>query len=106
MHRLAGKRALITGGTSGIGLETLRRFVAEGARVAITARTTEAFDPVRQEFGDAVLCIVSDAGDTTGQKRLAETVLENFGGLDVLFANAGTADLRPVDRWNKKGWDN
>jgi NAD(P)-dependent dehydrogenase (short-subunit alcohol dehydrogenase family) len=105
MARLEGKRALITGGTSGIGLETLRQFVAEGARVAITARTAEAFEPVRQEFKDAVLSIASDAGDTAGQKRLAEIVRENFGGLDILFVNAGIAELRPVDQWDEGAWD-
>ncbi|MEO8593466.1 MAG: SDR family oxidoreductase [Candidatus Solibacter sp.] len=105
MARLQGKRALITGGASGIGLETLRQFVAEGARVAITARRAEAFEPVRQEFHDAVLYIVSDAGDAASQARLAETVRESFGKLDILFANAGIADLRPVEQWNEAGWD-
>jgi len=105
MARLEGKRALITGGASGIGLETLRQFVAEGARVAITARGSEAFEPVRREFGDAVVCVASDAADAAGQKRLAEIVQQNFGGLDILFVNAGIADLRPVDQWDEQGWD-
>ena len=105
MARLSGKRALVTGGASGIGLETLRQFVAEGARVAITARTAQAFEPVRREFQDAVLPIVSDAGDAAGQNRLAETIGENFGGLDVLFVNAGIAELRPVDQWDEQAWD-
>ncbi len=105
MARLRGKRALITGGASGIGLETLRHFVTEGARVAITARSTEAFEPVRHEFKDAVLCIISDAGDAAGQKVLADKVGESFGGLDILFVNAGIADLRPAEQWDEKGWD-
>lgn len=105
MARLEGKRALITGGASGIGLETARQFLAEGARVAITARTAEAFEPVRQEFQDGVLSIASDAGSTAAQKRLAETIRDNFGGLDILFVNAGVADLRPVDQWNEEAWD-
>lgn len=105
MDRLSGKRALITGGTSGIGLETLRRFVAEGARVAVTARTAEAFEPVRQEFKDAVLCITSDAGNAAGQKALVEAVRENFAGLDILFINAGIAELRPIDGWSEEAWD-
>lgn len=105
MARLQGKRALITGGASGIGLETLRQFVAEGARVGITARNSEAFEPIRREFHDAVLCIASDAGDAAGQKRVAEIVQEQFGGLDILFTNAGIADLRPIDRWDEAAWD-
>jgi NAD(P)-dependent dehydrogenase (short-subunit alcohol dehydrogenase family) len=105
MARLQGKRALITGGASGIGFETLRQFVAEGARVAITARSNNAFEPVRREFGDSVLCIASDAGDTGGQKRLAEVMRSSFGGIDVLFVNAGIADLRPVKQWDEDAWD-
>lgn len=104
MARLQGKHALITGGASGIGLETLRAFVAEGARVAVTARSNEAFEPVRNEFGDGVLCLASDAGDVDGQKRLAEAIRASFGGLDVLFINAGIADLKPVDQWTESAW--
>ncbi|HVW07950.1 MAG TPA: SDR family oxidoreductase, partial [Bryobacteraceae bacterium] len=100
-----GKRALITGGASGIGIETLRRFSEEGARVAITARTADAFEPVRAEFGDRVLCIVSDAGDAANQKQVAASVKERFGELDVLFVNAGIADLKPVEQWTEAAWD-
>jgi NAD(P)-dependent dehydrogenase (short-subunit alcohol dehydrogenase family) len=105
MARLTGKRALITGGASGIGLETLRQFVTEGARVAVTARSNEAFEPVGREFGDAVVCIVSDAGDATGQKKVAEAVRVSFGSLDALFVNAGIADLKPIDQWSETAWD-
>lgn len=103
--RLKGKRALITGGSSGIGLETVRQFVAEGARVAITARTEQSFESVRREYQDKVLCIASDAADTAGQKRLAEAVQQNFGGLDILFINAGIAELKPIEQWNEQAWD-
>lgn len=105
MDRLQGKRALITGGASGIGLETLRQFVAEGARVAVTARSAASFEPVRQEFKDAVVCIESDAGNAADQQRLAGIVQENFGELDILFINAGIADLRPVEKWTEEAWD-
>lgn len=74
MPRLKGKRALITGGSSGIGLETARQFLAEGARVAITGRNPEVPEHARKDLGDAVLCIPSDAGDVPGQKRVAERV--------------------------------
>jgi NAD(P)-dependent dehydrogenase (short-subunit alcohol dehydrogenase family) len=105
MDRLKGKRALITGGSSGIGLETARQFAAEGARVAITARDPEAFQPVRQEFGDALLYIVSDAADAAGQRKVAETVKEDFGALDILFVNAGVAELKPLDKWDEVSYD-
>lgn len=105
MDRLKGKRALITGGSSGIGLETARQFAAEGAKVAITARKPEAFQPARQEFGDALLYIASDAADPASQRVLAETVKGQLGTLDILFVNAGVAELKPVDAWDEAAYD-
>src|SRR4051794_14850464 len=101
MDRLKGKRALITGGSSGIGLETARQFAAEGAKGAITARKPEAFQPARQELGDALLYIASDAADPASQRVLAETVKGQLGTLDILFVNAGVAELKPVDAWDE-----
>jgi NAD(P)-dependent dehydrogenase (short-subunit alcohol dehydrogenase family) len=105
MGRLQNKRSLITGGSSGIGLETARRFVAEGARVAITARSQEGLDSARRELGDSVLCVQSDAADASGQKQVAGRIREAFGALDILFVNAGVAELRPVDRWDETAYD-
>lgn len=105
MDRLKGKRALITGGTSGIGLETAREFLKEGARVAITGRNPATLDSARQELGNGVLVIPSDAADAAAQKTVAETVSREFGGLDILFLNAGIADLRPVEQWDQAAFD-
>jgi len=105
MNRLKDKRALITGGTSGIGLETARRFVAEGARLAITGKNPATLDAARKELGENVLVIASDASDVAAQKKVAETVRQAFGGLDILFANAGIADLRPIEQWDETGFD-
>ena len=105
MNRLQGKHALITGGASGIGLETARLFLAEGARVAITARSMEAFQPARQEFGDAMLYIASDAAVLSSQRTVAESIQQNLGSLDILFVNAGVAELKPVDRWDEAAYD-
>ena len=105
MDRLKGKRALITGGTSGIGLETAREFLNEGARVAITGKNPATLEAARKELGSEVLVIASDASDVAAQKTLAETVGKAFGRLDVLFANAGIAELRPVDQWDEAGFD-
>lgn len=105
MPRLKDKRTLITGGTSGIGLETARLFLSEGARVAITGKNPATLDAARKELGTDVLVIASDASDAVAQKAVAEAVRGVFGGLDVLFLNAGIADLRPVEQWDESGFD-
>ena len=101
MDRLKGKRALITGGTSGIGLETAREFLKEGARVAITGTNPATLEAAGKELGSDVLVISSNASDVAAQKLLAEKIRESFGGLDILFVNAGIADLRPVEQWDE-----
>ena len=105
MDRLKGKRALLTGASSGIGLETARQFVAEGARVAITARSLKAFDQARQELGEHAVYLVSDAAEAADQKKLAETIKQEFGDLDILFINAGIAELKPIGQWDEAGFD-
>jgi len=105
MNRLKGKRALITGGTSGIGLETARAFLREGARLAVTGTNPARLDAARTELGSDVLVIDSDASDLAAQKAVAETVRHTFGGLDVLFLNAGIAELRPVEQWDEAVFD-
>jgi NAD(P)-dependent dehydrogenase (short-subunit alcohol dehydrogenase family) len=102
VDRLKGKRALITGGTSGIGLETAHQFLREGARVAITGKNPATLDAARKELGGAVLVIPSDASDIAAQKVIAETLRQEFGGLDVLFVNAGIVDLKPVEQWDPR----
>ena len=71
MNRLRGKRALITGGTSGIGLETARQFLSEGARVAITGKNPATLEAARAELGPDVLIIPSDASAVSAQKIVA-----------------------------------
>ena len=105
MNRLNGKRALITGGTSGIGLATAQRFVSEGARVAITGRNPATLDAARKELGAGVLVIESDAGDVAAQREVAETLRQEFKNLDILIVNAGVAELRPVEQWDEAGFD-
>jgi NAD(P)-dependent dehydrogenase (short-subunit alcohol dehydrogenase family) len=104
MQRLQGKRALITGGTSGIGLETARRFLGEGARVAITGLSKTGLDAARKELGDVVV-IEADAGDAADQGKVVEAIRNSFGKLDVLFINAGIAELRPIEQWDVASFD-
>ena len=93
--RLAGKRALITGASQGLGLAVARRFVEEGAEVMLCARSAEPLAGARDEVQAlagtrsrvvAMLADVADAGDVA---RLVATALAKLGGLDILVANAG-----------------
>jgi len=59
----------------------------------------------RAELGDEVLVIRADAGDVAGQPAVAEAVHKAFGGLDILFINAGVVDNRPVEKWDEGGFD-
>jgi NAD(P)-dependent dehydrogenase (short-subunit alcohol dehydrogenase family) len=104
MNRLKDKRALVTGGTSGIGLETARQFLREGARVAITGTNPASLEAARQELGD-VLTIHADAGDIPAQTAVANAIRTAFGGLDILFLNAGVGDFRPLAQWDEAGFD-
>lgn len=105
MERLKGKRALITGGTTGIGLETARAFLSEGARVAITGTKPETLEVARKSLGSEVLVLASDIGDIPGQKKVVEAIRQAFGTLDVLFLNAGIVDMRPLEKWDEAGFD-
>lgn len=105
MERLKGKRALITGGTSGIGLETAREFIREGARVAITGTNPATLGEARKALGPDVLIIKADAADVAAQRTVAETVRGAFGGLDIVFVNAGIALLKPIESWDDAGFD-
>lgn len=105
MNRLNGKRSLITGGTSGIGLETARQFLAEGARVAVTGSSAESLASARRELGEGVLYLQADAGDVAAQAGIAEALRAHFGGLDAVFVNAGIARLAPVESWDEAAFD-
>ncbi|MGB8583944.1 MAG: SDR family NAD(P)-dependent oxidoreductase [Candidatus Sulfotelmatobacter sp.] len=106
MNQLNNKNALITGGTSGIGLETAREFLNEGARIAITARSQENLEAARKELGnDRVLLIASNAGDAQSQKLVAETIRKEFNRLDILFINAGIVEMGPLEKWDEAAFD-
>jgi NAD(P)-dependent dehydrogenase (short-subunit alcohol dehydrogenase family) len=91
MNRLKGKVALITGGSGGIGAETARLFVSEGAHVVLADLRESDLQAVAREIGgDAISCIVTDVTDEAQMARAVATAVERHGRLDVLFANAGT----------------
>jgi NAD(P)-dependent dehydrogenase (short-subunit alcohol dehydrogenase family) len=87
--RLQGKTALITGGNSGIGLATARLFVAEGARVAITGRNKTTLDAAARELGHNLLAFRADVFDSKARELIFNEIKDEFGHLDIVFANAG-----------------
>jgi NAD(P)-dependent dehydrogenase (short-subunit alcohol dehydrogenase family) len=89
MGRYDGKRALITGGGSGLGLATARLLAGEGARVLITGRTQDTLDRARAEIGGDVTAIRSDSASRSDIEALADFVAADGGPLDGLFVNAG-----------------
>ena len=92
MHQLDGKVALITGATGGIGEATVRRFLEEGARVMAVGRSGEKLAALAEAVGggDALRTCVASATDEAATRASIDATVEAFGGLDVLFANAGT----------------
>jgi NAD(P)-dependent dehydrogenase (short-subunit alcohol dehydrogenase family) len=105
MNRLQGKRALITGGTTGIGLESAKQFLAEGARVIITGQNPDTLAQAQQELGETVIVIQSDAGQVEAQKQLTEVISQSLGQLDVVFLNAGIGIFQPIEAWNEEAFD-
>ena len=91
--RLEGKVAVITGGNSGIGLATAKRFVAEGAYVFITGRRQAELDAAVKEIGKNVTGVQGDVSNLADLDRLYATVKEKKGRIDVLFANAGAGEF-------------
>jgi len=89
MSRLAGKLALVTGGSSGIGFATAQRFIQEGARVAITGRNTETLEAAAKKLGQGCLPVRCDATKLADLDTMAAEIQKNFGALDIVFANAG-----------------
>ncbi|MEU2086729.1 SDR family oxidoreductase [Streptomyces albus] len=105
MGRLAGKHALITGGSSGIGLETAREFLAEGASVAITGRSQEKLDEAARQLDGPVLAIASDAGDVPAQATLAARLQSEWPKLDILMSNAADTTHLPIEEWTEEAFD-
>jgi NAD(P)-dependent dehydrogenase (short-subunit alcohol dehydrogenase family) len=93
MSQLKGKVALLTGGSSGIGLEAAKRFVAEGAYVFIAARRKNELDKVRTVIGGNVTCVATDVTKMADLDKLFATIKAEKGRLDVLFANAGRGEF-------------
>jgi NAD(P)-dependent dehydrogenase (short-subunit alcohol dehydrogenase family) len=95
-QKLAGKIAVITGGSSGIGLATAKRFVQEGAHVVITGRREKELKEAVTLIGKNVTTVTGDVSRLEDLDRLYAVVKEKHGHIDVLFANAGAGTIAPL----------
>lgn len=103
--KLDGKIALVTGGTSGIGLATAQRFVAEGAHVFVTGRRQAELDAAVKAIGRNVTGVLGDVSKLDDLDRLYDTIRAQKGQLDVLFANAGGGSLVPLGQITEEHFD-
>src|SRR5271165_4249224 len=104
-QKLAGKIAVITGGNSGIGLATAKRFVEEGAQVVITGRREKELKEAAALIGRNVTTVAGDISRLEDLDRLYAVVKEKHGHIDVLFANAGWGEVAPLETATEAHFD-
>ncbi len=104
-QKLKGKVAVITGGTSGIGLATAHTFAAEGAYVFITGRRKDVLDAALAQIGKHVTAVQGDVANLDDLDRLYHTVTAEKGVVDIVFANAGFVELRTIDAITPEHFD-
>ncbi len=104
--KLINKIAVITGAGSGIGEATAKRFAIEGATVILFGRTMNDLKRVAAIIGgDKTLCIQGDISQLDDLNRLYDTILERYGKIDILVANAGVAKVIPLENANEEAFD-
>ena len=103
--KLEGKIALVTGGSSGIGLATAQQFVSEGAYVYITGRRQSELDKAVKTIGSNITAVRADASNLADLDRLFAQIKKEKGRLDVVFANAGGGSLAPLGSITEEQFD-
>lgn len=104
-RKLEGKVALVTGGTTGIGLASAQEFAAQGARVFITGRRQAELDAAVAAIGHGAVGIRADSGKLDELDRVYAIIQERAGHLDVLFANAGGGDMQALGAITEEHFD-
>src|SRR5437764_13525791 len=105
MKRLEGKVAVVTGGNSGIGLATAKRFQEGGARVAISGRSRKTLDAAVKTIGNGILAVQADVAKREDLDKLYAEVSQKLGKIDVLFVNAGVAKFAPFAQTSESTYD-
>ena len=103
--QLQNKVAVVTGGNSGIGLASAKRFRDEGAKVAILGRSAETLEAAAAELGDAGHTVHGDVTSLADLDRLFSETVERFGKIDVLMVNAGVANVAPLTMVDEAAFD-
>lgn len=104
-QRLQNKVALITGGNTGMGLETARRFVTEGAKVIITGRRQKELDDAVKSIGGSITGIQGDVSNLADLDRLFAEIKKTHGHIDIVFANAGLGEFMPIEHVTEEHFD-
>ena len=107
LFSLAGRTAVVTGGSRGIGRMIAAGFIAQGAKVYISSRKADACDATAQELSSMGTCVSlpADVSTVDGARGLAAAYAQREGSLDILVNNAGAAWLAPFDEFPENGWD-
>lgn len=105
MGKLSNKTAVITGGSSGIGLATAKRFVAEGATVYITGRREEELEKAQAEIGGDVVAVQGDIANLADLDRLWAQVKQERGSVDIIVTNAGIAEAASLPEATPEHFD-
>lgn len=106
MCKLSGKVAVVTGATSGMGLETAKLFLQEGAKVVLTGRSQDKLDALEGQLTGEYLLVKADAANLSHSQALIQQTVSHFGKLDILFLNAGVFAAEPIGHITEATFDN
>ena len=105
MKKLENNVAIVTGATSGMGLQTAKKYLEEGAKVVLTGRSQEKLDALKGELTGDYLLVKAEASSTADSKDLIAQTVDHFGKIDILFLNAGVFRLETIDGLTEEIFD-